>query len=136
MLFFLFISITSHGAERFVIPLDKENDLTTEDKIFTIDGIDVAVSVNRPVKPFKPAGFTFFFSDKGSPVKVDRAEIRFNMKMDMGNYVYNLVVRNGKYHAEPILPKCVMGGEHWFGKLTFFINGEEHAKVFFFKVAG
>lgn len=122
------------AAERFVIPLDAENDLYTADKTFTVDGIEIAAAMSRPTEAFKPITFTFAFAEKGAPIAVENGKIRFNMKMDMGEYAYDLAKADGKYTATAVLPKCMMGGEIWFGKLTFSYKGAEHSKVFFFKI--
>ncbi|QAR32481.1 hypothetical protein EP073_03400 [Geovibrio thiophilus] len=122
------------AAERFVIPLDAENDLYTADKTFTVDGIEIAAAMSRPTAAFQPISFTFAFSEKGAPVAVENGKIKFNMKMDMGEYSYDLAKVDGKYTATAVLPKCMMGGEIWFGKLTFSHKGSERSKVFFFKI--
>jgi hypothetical protein len=122
------------AAERFVIPLNSENDLTLADKTFNAGGVNVAVSMSRPAAPFVPINFTFAFSQKGTAADVENVSVRFNMKMDMGEFVYSPVLKDGVYTADPVLPKCMMGGELWFGKLEFAHKGARHSKVFFFKI--
>jgi len=122
------------AAERFVIPLDAENDLYTSDKTFKVDGIEIAATMSRPTAAFQPINFAFTFSQNGNPVEIENGKIRFNMKMDMGEYAYDLTKDGVPYIATAVLPKCMMGGELWFGKLTFSLKGAEHSKVFFFKI--
>lgn len=129
-----FINSTAFTAERFPIPLEKENNLYIEDKIFNVKNINIEATMSRPTVAFKPINFTFEFKEDDNLLEIQKGKIQFNMKMDMGNYSQELKKDGAKYTATAVLPKCMMGGEIWFAKLSFEINNEIYSKVFFFEI--
>lgn len=137
MAVFIMILLTAFSvsaAEKFVIPLDEVNNITDSDKTFNLDGIDVTASMSRPAFPMKPIDFSLTFTKDGAPVSVQDVELKFNMKMDMGKYEFDLSEKDGKHAVTALLPKCMMGGVLWFGKIEFKYEGKEYEKVFFFKM--
>ncbi|MGA1862630.1 hypothetical protein OWM07_07085 [Deferribacter thermophilus] len=130
---FLLFYIVAYAGETFVIPYDENVDITETDKILTSEEIKVKVSMSRPAEPLKNIKFKFTFLDKnGNEVKVLNPLVKFNMKMDMGKLVFPLTYKDNKYVVDVILPKCMMGGKRWYGKLIFRYNYKEYSKVFLF----
>lgn len=129
-----FFTLTAFAAERFVIPLDSENNLTGGAKVFSIDGVDIEADMTRPAAPFVPVTFSFKFFEDGQAAEVENVRIQFNMKMDMGEHLYRPEKTEDGYSVNATLPKCMMGGDTWFAKLSFTHKGQVLSKVFFFKV--
>lgn len=119
------------GAEIFKLPYSEKIDVTKKDQVFEVDGFAVTVSMSRPAKAFKKISFSFRFEKEGIPFSPSMAMVRFNMKMDMGDYHAELKPDGKTFTAKNImLPKCMSGGKRWYGKLYFSAAGKEHSLVF------
>jgi len=136
LILFVFSGSAAVGAERYVVPLKEEINLTNADKVFHVDGFRVAVSMTRPPREFKPINFKITFLESGKKAEIDKAYIKFNMSMDMGPYKAKLKDKGEFYAGRVILPKCMFGGYVWFAKLVFVSGGQEHVKIFFLDMRG
>ncbi|KAA0257146.1 hypothetical protein FHQ18_11290 [Deferribacter autotrophicus] len=130
--FCLLLSLSSFAGDRFVVEYDKSIDVSISDISFEADDVELFISMTRPAKPLKEIVFTFKFLKDGKMVKVDDAEVKFNMKMDMGDFEYPLIFKDGYYYVKVVLPKCMMGGKRWYSKVEFEYNGKEYERVFIF----
>jgi hypothetical protein len=122
----------SPGAETFPVPYSETIDITKHDRMISLENIRVKVSMSRPALPFKTIRFTFSFTRDNKPLFPAKAEVRFNMKMDMGDYRSPLTKDGDTYTAKTLLPRCMKGGKRWFGKLSVEVNGRTLSTVFLF----
>lgn len=133
LLCIVILSHTGFAAEVFTIPYSETVDITHTDKVFHLDGMDITVSMSRPAKAFKKIQFSFVFKASGKAIFPEKTGVRFNMKMDMGDYHTDLTRNSGTFSAQNImLPKCMSGGKRWYGKLYFTVQGKEYSLVFLF----
>ena len=119
-------------SDTFPVSYSKDIDITKADRelIFNESDIKVNISMTRPAHPFKKIRFTFTFTKNGKAFHPDEASVKFNMKMDMGNYHSQLVKINDEYKAEGVLPKCMSGGKLWYGKIMIKTGNKNFSRIF------
>jgi hypothetical protein len=127
MVYCLFVS-----AGTFPVPYSEKIDITKQNRVLSLVDIEVNVSMSRPAAPFKIIRFAFLFTRNKKPFFPERAELRFNMKMDMGDYRSRLTRQGNTYKAKAMLPKCMKGGKRWFVKLSVDVDGKTLSTVFLF----
>jgi hypothetical protein len=117
-------------GDAFVIPYVEQDDLTAQDRAFLVGDLLVKVSMTRPALPLAAIDFRVLVEDGNGPMSGLGVELAFNMKMDMGRFVYRLVPSGAEYHARVTLPTCMKGGKRWFGRLRFNHSGHQFEKIF------
>jgi len=120
-IFFLFISFASAG-ERFAVAYNPDIDLTKSAKSFVCGDMNVYVDLSRPLEPFKDTRLIVKPMKNGVFVGNLKIDAIFNMKMDMGNFVYLLKNAGSFYQLNFILPKCIWGDKRWYLKIV--LNGD------------
>jgi len=128
------LAAPSFAAERFVINYDKKLDVTEAPVTIEQGGYNIKLDMSRPARPFSEIVFRVFIEKDGKPVNISQGHMLFNMSMDMGLYKANLQKASKGYTAKVTLPKCIMGGKVWYGKLSFGHEGGQVEKVFLFNI--
>lgn len=128
------LTAPSFAAEKFVINFDKKLDLTENPVTISQDGYLIKIDMNRPAKPFEELVLRVHIDKDGKPVNISQGSVLFNMSMDMGLYKSPLQKASTGYTAKATLPKCIMGGKTWYGKLSFGHEGAQIEKVFLFNM--
>lgn len=114
---FAFNTTTSAG-ERFPVPYRPNIDLTKKYVTFECGNINYYVDITRPITPFKKLTLSVNAKKDNIPVEYLNIQAKINMKMDMGNFQYNLFFKKDAYTLDFMLPKCIWGDKRWFIKFT------------------
>lgn len=128
----VFIACDKNKDDQFAIPYQPKFDITDKSQHISISSFNVVVDVTRPLKPFQHQIFSLQFLMDKKVVFVQKVEIAFNMKMDMGKLVFLPKHINGTYKMDVILPKCITGDNRWYGKLTFVYADKSYQTIFIF----
>jgi hypothetical protein len=136
VLFFVFLlSDIVSGGERFPIPYFPERDLTHQETVIKAGEIDLHVNISpRPIMPLSNEYLCVRFTKKGEPINPEKVTIKFNMKMDMGNFVYMANVKNGVLVQKFVVPKCIFLDKRWYVKIEFVYKGTCYQEVFLYDV--
>lgn len=123
------------AGERFTIPYFPERDLTNGPKQVNVENIILDLNITpRPINAMSRQTIYLRFSKGGKYIDVENVVIKFNMKMDMGNFVYRPKSSNGSLAQNFILPKCIFLDKRWYTKIEFSYQGRSFQQIFFFDV--
>ena len=114
----------------FVIPYEEQLDVTNEDRPLDMGNIGAHVSLTRPAKRNEEFEIQIRFSDVNGIANPENPVVTFNMKMDMGRFVYHLKPEDGFYKAKVVLPACASGGKRWYGKINADYGGGTRTGIF------
>lgn len=117
LIFALALNIDTHAGERFPVPYRPDIDLTMHDVTFECANINFYVDITRPLIPFKKLQLTIKSEKNKKSIDYLKIKAKINMKMDMGNFQYDLSFKKDTYILDFILPKCIWGDKRWFIKL-------------------
>lgn len=135
LLFVFLLTDIVWSGERFAIPYFPERDLTHKETLIKAGDIDLHVNISpRPIMPLSNEYLYVRFMKKGEPINPEKVTIKFNMKMDMGNFVYMANVKNGSVMQQFVVPKCIFLDKRWYVKIEFVYKGTCYQEVFLFDV--
>ncbi|UOD35355.1 hypothetical protein DSN97_03210 [Deferribacteraceae bacterium V6Fe1] len=117
LIFAIALNIDTYAGERFPVPYRPDIDLTKKDVTFECANINFYVDITRPLTPFKKLTLNVNAKKDNTPVDYLKIKAKINMKMDMGNFLYDLSLKKDAYTLNFMLPKCIWGDKRWFIKL-------------------
>lgn len=131
--FIILLTVEVFSGERFTIPYFPERDLTNSPTKVKVEDITVDINITpRPIRAMSKQTIFIRFSKGGEYINVDNIAIKFNMKMDMGNFIYKPKVVNGCLTQQFIIPKCVFLDKRWYVKIEFSYKGKNYQTVLLF----
>lgn len=131
LIFFLCTHFASAG-ERFSVAYNPDIDLSKSAKSFVCGDMSIYVDLSRPLEPFKDIKLIVRPMKNGVFVSNLKMDATFNMKMDMGNFVYLLKNAGSFYQLNFILPKCVWGDKRWYMKIVIYGDKKLCEKILLF----
>lgn len=123
--FIFAINNSIFAGERFPVPYRPDIDLTKNNVAFQCGDISFSVDISRPLIPFKNLRLIVKGIKNNNYINDLKIHIKVNMKMDMGNFNYDLYFKDDSYKVDFILPKCIWGDKRWFIKLI--IHGKDYS---------
>ncbi|MCA1933749.1 MAG: hypothetical protein LDL13_09255 [Calditerrivibrio sp.] len=134
-LLIILLNVELFAGERFTIPYFPERDLTNAPAKVKVEDITLDLNITpRPIKAMSRQTIYIRFSSGSEYINVENVVIKFNMKMDMGNFVYKPKVSNGALTQNFIVPKCIFLDKRWYTKIEFSYKGRSYQQILFFDV--